>query len=71
MTFYPGMTRLPEGSGPKLVGVPFTLTAPVEIPKEGAEGVIFAVGGDAGGLLAFPVGGKGEVPLQLLRHQTL
>src|SRR5262245_42519839 len=41
VTFYPGMTRLPEGSGPKLVGVPFTMTVPVEIPKNGAEGVIF------------------------------
>lgn len=53
VTFYPGMTRLPEGSGPKLVGVPFTLTVPVEIPKEGAEGVIFALGGDAAGFSLF------------------
>ena len=58
MTFYPGMTRLPEGSGPKLVGVPFTLTAPIEIPKEGAEGVIFAVGGDAAGFSLFLWDGK-------------
>src|SRR5262249_20265101 len=47
VTFYPGMTRLPEGSGPKLVGVPFKLTAPVVVPKEKSEGVIFALGGDA------------------------
>lgn len=53
VTFYPGMTRLPEGSGPKLVGVPFTMTVPVEIPKEGAEGVIFALGGDAAGWSLF------------------
>ena len=58
VTFYPGMTRLPEGSGPKLVGVPFTMTAPVEIPKEGAEGVIFAVGGDAAGFSLFLWEGK-------------
>ena len=58
VTFYPGMTRLPEGSGPKLVGVPFTLTAPIEIPKEGAEGVIFAVGGDAAGFSLFLWDGK-------------
>jgi arylsulfatase len=53
VTFYPGMTRLPEGSGPKLVGVPFTLTAIVDIPKDGAEGVIFALGGDAAGWSLF------------------
>jgi arylsulfatase len=58
VTFYPGMTRLPEGSGPKLVGVPFTLTAPIEVPKEKAEGVIFALGGDAAGFSLFMWEGK-------------
>ena len=58
VTFYPGMTRLPEGSGPKLVGVPFTLTAPIEVPKERAEGVIFALGGDAAGFSLFMWEGK-------------
>jgi hypothetical protein len=58
VTFYPGMTRLPEGSGPKLVGVAFRMKAPVEIPKKGAEGVIFALGGDAGGWCLFLWEGK-------------
>lgn len=58
ITFYPGMVRLPEGSGPKLVGVPFTLTAPVEIPDGDAEGVIFALGGDAAGWSLFLWEGK-------------
>lgn len=58
VTFYPGMTRLPEGSGPKLVGVPFTLTAPIEVPRGGAEGVIFALGGDAAGWSLFMWEGK-------------
>jgi arylsulfatase len=58
VTFYPGMTRLPEGSGPKLVGVPFTLTAPIEVPDGGAEGVVFALGGDAAGWSLFMWEGK-------------
>jgi hypothetical protein len=58
VTFYPGMTRLPEGSGPKMIGIPFTLTAPVEIPNDGAEGVIFALGGDAAGSSLFLWEGK-------------
>ncbi|MCC8363761.1 arylsulfatase [Lysobacter sp. A6] len=58
VTFYPGMTRLPEGSGPKLVGVPFTMTAPIEVPKQGAEGVVFALGGDAAGFSLFLWEGK-------------
>src|SRR5262249_9647793 len=58
VTFYPGMTRLPEGSGPKLVGVPFTLTAPITVPESGAEGVVFALGGDAAGWSLFLWKGK-------------
>src|SRR5262249_47349954 len=58
VTFYAGMTRLPEGSGPKLVGVPFTLTAPIDVPKANAEGVIFALGGDAAGWSLFMWEGK-------------
>jgi arylsulfatase len=58
VTFYPGMTRLPEGSGPKLVGVPFTMTVPLEVPEGCAEGVIFALGGDAAGFSLFFWEGK-------------
>jgi hypothetical protein len=53
------MTRLPEGSGPKLVSVPVTLTASVTISKSGiTEGVIFALGGDAAGYSLFLWEGK-------------
>ena len=58
VTFYPGMTRLPEGSGPRLIGIPFTLTVPVDIPDGGAEGVLFALGGDAAGFSLFLWEGK-------------
>src|SRR5262245_1524140 len=58
VTFYPGLTRLPEGSGPKLVGVPFTMTSRIEVPAGGAEGVIFALGGDAAGWSLFLWEGK-------------
>jgi len=58
VTFYPGMMRLPEGSGPKLISAPFTMTTPVEIPKGGAEGVVFAIGGDAAGWSLFLWEGK-------------
>jgi arylsulfatase len=58
ITFHGGITRLPEGSGPKLVSTPVTLTASVEISNGDAEGVIFAVGGDAGGWALFCWEGK-------------
>ncbi|WP_205879356.1 arylsulfatase [Leucobacter triazinivorans] len=53
VTFREGMTRLPEGSGPKMVSVPLTLTAEIDVPDAGAEGVVFAVGGDAAGWSLF------------------
>ena len=58
VTFYPGMTRLPEGSGPHLVSRALTLTAPIEVPEGGVEGVIFALGGDAAGFALFMWEGK-------------
>lgn len=58
VTFYPGMVRQPEGSGPKMVGVPMRVTAPITVPDDGAEGVIFALGGDAAGWALFLWEGK-------------
>jgi arylsulfatase len=58
VTFFPGMTCLPEGSAPKMVGVPMRVTVPVEIPDGGAEGVLAALGGDAAGFALFLWEGK-------------
>jgi arylsulfatase len=58
VTFYPGMVRLPEGSAPKMVGIPHQITVPVEIPAGGAEGVLAALGGDAAGFALFLWEGK-------------
>lgn len=49
VTFYPGMVRLPEGSGPKTVNVNHTITVTAEIPGDGADGVLVCLGGDTGG----------------------
>ncbi|CAA0101403.1 Arylsulfatase [Mycolicibacterium vanbaalenii] len=53
VTFYPGMIRLPEGSAPKMIGVPHTITVPVTIPEGGADGVLAALGGDGAGFALF------------------
>ncbi len=53
VTFHPGMIRLPEGSAPKMVGVPHRITVPVEIPDGGAEGVLAALGGESAGFALF------------------
>jgi arylsulfatase len=48
-TYYPGMLRIPEGSTPDVKNKSYTVTADVEIPKNGANGVLATQGGRFGG----------------------
>lgn len=44
-TYYPGVAPIPEGSAPSLKNRSFSITADVEIPESGAEGVLLTQGG--------------------------
>jgi arylsulfatase A-like enzyme len=48
-TYYPGMTRIPEGSAPDFKNKSWTVAAEVDIPKRGASGVLATIGGRFGG----------------------
>jgi arylsulfatase len=48
-TYYPGTIRIPEGAAPDTKNKSFTVTAEVEIPQAGAEGVLITQGGRFGG----------------------
>ena len=48
-TYYPGAIRIPEGTAPDMKNRSYSVTAEVEIPKGGADGVIFTQGGRFGG----------------------
>jgi arylsulfatase len=48
-TYYPGTFRIPEGSAPDLKNKSYTVTATVEIPQAGANGVLATQGGRFGG----------------------
>jgi hypothetical protein len=48
-TYYPDMKRIPEGSAPATRNRSFSITAEVEIPKDGASGVLATIGGRFGG----------------------
>ncbi len=48
--YYEGMIRIPEGSAPDLKNKSFAIAAQVEIPEEGAEGVLMTQGGLFAGL---------------------
>jgi arylsulfatase A-like enzyme len=60
MTFvyYPGMTRLTEGSAPDVKNRSFSVTAVADIPQEGSEGVIVAQGGRFAGWSMYLLDGK-------------
>jgi hypothetical protein len=48
-TYYPGMIRIPEGSAPDFKNKSWTIGAEVNIPQNGASGVLATIGGNFGG----------------------
>jgi arylsulfatase len=52
-TYYPGLSVVPIGSTPPVFNRPHAITAEVTIPDGGAEGVLLAQGGVAGGFVLF------------------
>ncbi|PQO26508.1 arylsulfatase [Blastopirellula marina] len=55
---YPNLLRLPEGASPDLKHKSHTVTADVEIPDQGGEGMLFTQGGRFGGYGLFLKDGK-------------
>jgi Sulfatase len=51
--YYPGTQMVPENVAAKLLNKSHSLTADVEIPKGGAEGVVICHGGNIGGYTLF------------------
>lgn len=64
-TFYPGTRRVPPGSAPNLTNRSFRITADVDLPAGGAQGVLFSQGGRFGGHALFLLDG------QLVYHYNL
>jgi arylsulfatase len=48
-TYYPGMIRIPEANAPDIKNKSFRITADVDVPAGGANGVIATQGGRFGG----------------------
>ena len=57
-TYYEGMTRIPEGSAPDLKNKSFGISAEIEVPEGGAEGLIMTQGGRFSGLGLYLLEGK-------------
>src|SRR5215470_17313244 len=57
-TYYQGMFRIPEANSPDVHNKSFRVTADVEIPDNGAEGVLATQGGRFGGWAMLVLDGK-------------
>ncbi len=55
---YPGTQSIPAAAAPKILNRPYSINAEVEIPKEGAEGVLLSMGGNDGGISLYVQQGK-------------
>jgi hypothetical protein len=57
-TYYDGLVRIPEGGAPDLKNKSFGISAVVEIPQGGAEGVLMTQGGRFAGLGLYMLDGR-------------
>ncbi|HYI34389.1 MAG TPA: sulfatase-like hydrolase/transferase, partial [Glaciibacter sp.] len=67
---YAGMGRLSENSVVSIKNKSFSVTAEVDVPEGGAEGVIIAQGGRFGGWSVFVTGGKARFIYNVLGIQS-
>jgi hypothetical protein len=67
--FFPGMGRLSENSVVSIKNKSFSVTAEVDVPSSGAEGVIIAQGGRFGGWSVYAKGGKAKFVYNVLGIQ--
>jgi len=65
-TYSGEMSGLPEGNAPNIIGKSFSITAEVEIPQGGAEGMLNTLGGRFGGYGFYMVKGKPVFTYNLL-----
>jgi arylsulfatase A-like enzyme len=57
-TYYPGTVRIPESSAAPTKNRSHTITAYVDVPPDGADGVLVAAGGVVGGYALYVKGGR-------------
>ncbi|GAA4382643.1 arylsulfatase [Agromyces bauzanensis] len=67
--FFPGMGRLSENSVVSIKNKSFSVTAEVEVPEGGVEGVIIAQGGRFGGWSVYVTGGTAKFVYNVLGIQ--
>jgi len=56
--YYPGTQVVPNNAAPRVLNRAHTVTAEVDVPKGGVEGVLFSMGGNDGGFSFYVMGNK-------------
>ncbi|WP_165230943.1 arylsulfatase [Aquisphaera insulae] len=64
--YYPGQIALPDGAAPPVLNKSFTVTMQIDIPDQGAEGMIFTHGGLTGGYGIYLKDGKAHFVYNML-----
>jgi arylsulfatase len=64
--YYPGQIALPDGASPPVLNKSFSVTADIEIPDAGTEGMIFTHGGLTGGYGIYLREGKAHFVYNML-----
>jgi arylsulfatase A-like enzyme len=67
-TYYPG-TRIPEPSAANTKNASHTITATIEVPQGGADGVLISEGGAAGGFTLYIKEGKPVYEYNFMAHE--
>jgi arylsulfatase len=68
-TYYPGATRIPEPSAADTKNKSHTITASIDVPQGGADGVLVAEGGAAGGYTLYIKDGKPVYEYNYFAHE--
>src|SRR5262252_7478877 len=68
-TYYPGAVRIPESSAANTKNVSHTITATIDVPKEGADGVLVAEGGAGGGFVLYVKDGRPVYEYNFVAHE--
>jgi arylsulfatase A-like enzyme len=68
-TYYPGAIRIPEPSAVNTKNTSHTITASIEVPQGGADGVLVAEGGAAGGYTLYIKDGKPVYEYNYFAHE--
>jgi arylsulfatase A-like enzyme len=55
---YPNTQAIPAIAAPKILNRPFSITAEVEMPQDGSEGVLLSMGGNDGGISFYVKDGR-------------